>query len=148
MIYKIEIEINKTTFLSGDRWGNNLTKVIESIYHQTNSLMLHSYSSQETWGNSYCLKNIKKFFAKYRTYLLHYANDSVEWYQTLLSIYNFADIKPIYTSNWTYNRVTNRHESVKKLVLDLTEDQKTNFAEAKKVVSAEKKAKKKLKLQK
>lgn len=23
--------------------------------------MLHSYSSQETWGNSYCLKNIKKF---------------------------------------------------------------------------------------
>ena len=91
---------------------------------------------------------LKKFFAKYRTYLLHYANDSVEWYQTLLSIYNFADIKPIYTSHWTYNRETGRHENVKKLVLDLTEDQKTNFAEAKKVVSAEKKAKKKLKLQK
>jgi hypothetical protein len=77
---------------------------------------------------------VKKFFAKYRTYLLHYANDSVEWYQTLLSIYNFADIKPIYTSNWTYNRVTNRHESVKKLVLDLTDEQKKNFFIAKKAV--------------
>jgi hypothetical protein len=61
MINKIEIEINKSSFWSGDRWGGNLTKVIESVYHQTDGLMLHSYSSHEVWGMSYCLKNIKKF---------------------------------------------------------------------------------------
>ena len=58
--------------------------------------------------------SLKKFFAGHRTYLLYYANDSVEWYQTLLNIYNFADIKPIYSSSYEYNRTTNKYENVKK----------------------------------
>ena len=88
---------------------------------------------------------VKKFFAKYRTYLLNYANDSYEWYQTLLQVYNYMDIKPVTRTTWDYNRLTHKYESKKVILKDLTENQKKNFFEAKKFVKELKAKEKKLK---
>lgn len=86
---------------------------------------------------------VKKFFAKYRTFFLNYSHDTLEWYETLLSIYNYANITPIYNTKWIYNREKGRHENVKTLKKDLTDNQKTNYFLAKenlkKIKLAEKK---------
>lgn len=75
--------------------------------------------------------SVKKFFAKYRAFFLNYSHDTLEWYETLLSIYNYANITPIYNTKWTYNREKGRHENVKSLRKDLTDNQKTNYFLAK-----------------
>jgi hypothetical protein len=88
---------------------------------------------------------VKKFFAKYRTYLLNYANDSYEWYETLLQVYNYADIKKVEVSDWVWNEKLRRHAPIKVLIKDLTENQKKNFFDAKKFVKDLKDKEKKLK---
>jgi hypothetical protein len=88
---------------------------------------------------------VKKFFAKYRTYLLNYANDSYEWYETLLQVYNYADIKKVEVSNWAWDEKLRRHAPIKVLIKDLTENQKKNFFDAKKFVKDLKDKEKKLK---
>jgi hypothetical protein len=88
---------------------------------------------------------VKKFFAKYRTYLLNYANDSYEWYETLLQVYNYADIKPVTILSYEYDTVARRHKQVRKLIKDLTDTQKKNFFSAKKSVKEMKAKEKKLK---
>jgi hypothetical protein len=88
---------------------------------------------------------IKKFFAKYRTYLLNYANDSYEWYETLLQVYNYADIKKVEVSDWAWDEKLRRHAPKKVLIKDLTENQKKNFFDAKKFVKDLKDKEKKLK---
>jgi hypothetical protein len=88
---------------------------------------------------------VKKFFAKYRTYLLNYANDSYEWYETLLQVYNYADIKPVSFLSYDYDTTARRHKQVRKIIKDLTENQKNNFFNAKKVVKEMKTKEKKLK---
>jgi hypothetical protein len=88
---------------------------------------------------------VKKFFAKYRTYLLNYANDSYEWYETLLQVYNYADIKPVTMLSYEYDTVARRHKQVRKLIKDLTDEQKKNFFIAKKAVKEMKAKEKKLK---
>ena len=89
---------------------------------------------------------VKKFFAKYRTYLLNYANDSYEWYKTLLQVYNYADIKPVSFLSYDYDTTARRHKQVRKIIKDLTENQKNNYFLAKenlkKIKLAEKKKKK------
>ena len=91
--------------------------------------------------------SVKKFFAKYRTFFLNYSHDTLEWYETLLSIYNYANITPIYNTKWIYNREKARHETVKTIKKDVTENQKTNYFLAKenlkKIKLAEKKKSKK-----
>jgi hypothetical protein len=88
---------------------------------------------------------VKKFFAKYRTYLLNYANDSYEWYETLLQVYNYADIKKVEVSDWSWDEKLRRHAPRKVLIKDLTENQKKNFFDAKKFVKDLKDKEKKLK---
>jgi hypothetical protein len=88
---------------------------------------------------------VKKFFAKYRTYLLNYANDSYEWYETLLQVYNYADIKKVEVSDWAWDEKLRRHAPKKVLIKDLTENQKKNFFDAKKFVKDLKDKEKKLK---
>ena len=88
---------------------------------------------------------VKKFFAKYRTYLLNYANDSYEWYETLLQVYSYADIKKVEVSEWLWNEKLRRHAPTKVLIKDLTENQKKNFFDAKKFVKDLKDKEKKLK---
>lgn len=88
---------------------------------------------------------VKKFFAKYRTYLLNYANDSYEWYETLLQVYNYMDIKPVTRPNWDYNPYLRKYVNKVNLIKDLTENQKKNFFEAKKFVKELKAKEKKLK---
>ena len=88
---------------------------------------------------------VKKFFAKYRTYLLNYANDSYEWYETLLQVYSYADIKKVEVSEWLWNEKLRRHAPTKVLIKDLTENQKKNFFDAKKFVKDLKAKEKKLK---
>ena len=87
--------------------------------------------------------SVKKFFAKYRTFFLNYSHDTLEWYETLLSIYNYANITPMYNTKWIYNREKARHETVKTIKKDLTDNQKTNYFLAKenlkKIKLAEKK---------
>ena len=88
---------------------------------------------------------VKKFFAKYRTYLLNYANDSYEWYETLLQVYSYADIKKVEVTEWLWNEKLRRHAPTKVLIKDLTENQKKNFFDAKKFVKDLKAKEKKLK---
>ena len=88
---------------------------------------------------------VKKFFAKYRTYLLNYANDSYEWYETILQVYNYADIKPVSFLSYDYDTTARRHKQVRKIIKDLTENQKNNFFNAKKVVKEMKTKIKKMK---
>lgn len=91
--------------------------------------------------------SVKKFFAKYRTFFLNYSHDTLEWYETLLSIYNYANITPLYETKHVYNREIGRHTFVKSLRKDLTDNQKTNYFLAKenlkKIKLAEKKKSKK-----
>ena len=91
--------------------------------------------------------SVKKFFAKYRTFFLNYSHDTLEWYETLLSIYNYANITPLYDTKWVFNREKREHETIKTLKRDLTEIQKTNYFLAKenlkKIKLAEKKKSKK-----
>jgi hypothetical protein len=91
--------------------------------------------------------SVKKFFAKYRTLFLNYSHDTLEWYETLLSIYSYANITPHTESRWDYNRAAGKYENKKVLLKDLTENQKTNYFLAKenlkKVKLAEKKKSKK-----
>ena len=88
---------------------------------------------------------VKKFFAKYRTYLLNYANDSYEWYETLLQVYNYADIKKVEVTEWRWDQKLRRHAPTKVLIKDLTDNQKKNFFDAKKFVKDLKDKEKKLK---
>ena len=88
---------------------------------------------------------VKKFFAKYRTYLLNYANDSYEWYETLLQVYNYADIKKVEITEWLWSDSLRRYAPTKVLIKELTDDQKKNFFEAKKFVKGLKDKEKKLK---
>lgn len=88
---------------------------------------------------------VKKFFAKYRTYLLNYANDSYEWYETLLQVYSYADIKKVEVTEWMWNEKLRRHAPTKVLIKDLTENQKKNFFDAKRFVKDLKDKEKKLK---
>ena len=88
---------------------------------------------------------VKKFFAKYRTYLLNYANDSYEWYETLLQVYSYADIKKVEVTEWMWDEKLRRHAPTKVLIKDLTENQKKNFFDAKKFVKDLKAKEKKLK---
>ena len=87
--------------------------------------------------------SVKKFFAKYRTFFLNYSHDTLEWYETLLSIYNYANITPIYQSKWVFNREKRINKTVKTIKKDVTENQKTNYFLAKenlkKIKLAEKK---------
>jgi hypothetical protein len=87
--------------------------------------------------------SVKKFFAKYRTFFLNYSHDTLEWYETLLSIYNYANITPHTETKWEYNRIERKHENKKIILKDLTENQKTNYFLAKenlkKIKLAEKK---------
>ena len=91
--------------------------------------------------------SVKKFFAKYRTFFLNYSHDTLEWYETLLSIYNYANITPLYDTKWIYNREKGKHETLKTIKKDVTENQKTNYFLAKenlkKIKLAEKKKSKK-----
>jgi len=89
--------------------------------------------------------SVKKFFAKYRTYLLNYANDSYEWYETLLQVYNYADIKRVESTEWLFNDKLKRYAPTKVLIKELTEEQKKNFFDAKKFVKELKAKEKKLK---
>lgn len=88
---------------------------------------------------------VKKFFAKYRTYLLNYANDSYEWYETLLQVYNYADIKKVEITEWLWSDSLRRYAPTKVLIKELTDNQKKNFFEAKKFVKGLKDKEKKLK---
>lgn len=88
---------------------------------------------------------VKKFFAKYRTYLLNYANDSYEWYETLLQVYSYADIKKVEVTEWLWNDSLRRYAPTKVLIKELTDNQKKNFFEAKKFVKGLKDKEKKLK---
>ena len=88
---------------------------------------------------------VKKFFAKYRTYLLNYANDSYEWYETLLQVYSYADIKKVEVTEWMWDEKLRRHAPTKVLIKDLTENQKKNFFDAKRFVKDLKDKEKKLK---
>lgn len=88
---------------------------------------------------------VKKFFAKYRTYLLNYANDSYEWYETLLQVYSYADIKKVEVTEWRWDQKLRRHAPTKVLIKDLTDNQKKNFFDAKKFVKDLKDKEKKLK---
>jgi len=88
---------------------------------------------------------VKKFFAKYRTYLLNYANDSYEWYENLLQVYSYADIKKVEVTEWMWDEKLRRHAPTKVLIKDLTENQKKNFFDAKKFVKDLKAKEKKLK---
>ena len=75
--------------------------------------------------------SVKKFFAKYRTFFLNYSHDTLEWYETLLSIYSYANITPHTETKWEYNRIEHKHENKKYIIKDLTENQKTNYFLAK-----------------
>jgi len=90
--------------------------------------------------------SVKKFFAKYRTFFLNYSHDTLEWYETLLSIYNYANITSLYDTKWIYKE-NGKHETVKTIKKDVTENQKTNYFLAKenlkKIKLTEKKSKKK-----
>ncbi len=88
---------------------------------------------------------VKKFFAKYRTYLLNYANDSYEWYETLLQVYSYADIKKVEITEWLWSDSLRRYAPTKVLIKELTDNQKKNFFEAKKFVKGLKDKEKKLK---
>jgi len=88
---------------------------------------------------------VKKFFAKYRTYLLNYANDSYEWYENLLQVYSYADIKKVEVTEWMWDEKLRRHAPTKVLIKDLTENQKKNFFDAKKFIKDLKDKEKKLK---
>jgi len=129
------IELMETVkVFEGSRYGFNFNKkYIDSLKKEWDFLKKSDEDS------------LKKFFAKHRTYLLYYANDSVEWFQALLSIYNFTDIKPIYTTTQSFNSQTRRYENTKVLVLDTTETQRNNFTEAKKNIKEIKNKNKKLK---
>ena len=84
---------------------------------------------------------VKKFFAKYRNTFLLETNDSVEWYHTLLSLYNYAMISNITGSNWGYNSSENRYIKYNFIVKEVTEEQKNNFIKAKELIKKEKKKK-------
>ena len=88
---------------------------------------------------------VKKFFAKFRTYLLNYANDSYEWYENLLQVYSYADIKKVEVTEWMWDEKLRRHAPTKVLIKDLTENQKKNFFDAKKFIKDLKDKEKKLK---
>jgi hypothetical protein len=88
---------------------------------------------------------VKKFFAKYRTYLLNYANESYEWYETLLQVYNYADIKKVEVTEWGWDQKLRRHAPTKITIKDLNDNQKKNFFDAKKFVKDLKDKEKKLK---
>lgn len=75
--------------------------------------------------------SVKKYFAKYRTFFLNYSHETLEWYETLLSIYSYANITPHTESRWDYNRAVGKYENKKVLIKDLTENQKTNYFLAK-----------------
>ncbi len=88
---------------------------------------------------------VKKFFAKYRTYLLNYANDSYEWYETLLQVYSYADIKKVEVTEWLWSDSLRRYAPTKVLIKELNDNQKKNFFDAKKFVKDLKDKEKKLK---
>jgi hypothetical protein len=74
---------------------------------------------------------VKKFFAKYRTFFLNYSHDTLEWYETLLSIYNYANITPHTESRWEYNKTERKYDTKKIVLKELTDNQKTNYFLAK-----------------
>jgi hypothetical protein len=84
----------------------------------------------------------KKFFAKYRNTFLLETNYSVEWYHTLLSLYNYGMISNISKSDWFYSSTDNRYIKKNFLIKEVTEEQKNNFIEAKSLIKKEKKSKK------
>lgn len=81
---------------------------------------------------------VKKFFAKYRNKFLLEALESVEWYYTLLSLYNYAMISNINGSNWGYNSSEKRYVKYTFLEKEVTEEQKNNFIKAKELIKKEK----------
>lgn len=87
---------------------------------------------------------LKKFFAKYRNQFLLGVTDTVEWYHTLLSIYNYAMITDHAEIDYKWNSITRQYEKSLKVITPVTETQVANFVAAKDQIKKEKALAKKL----
>ena len=79
----------------------------------------------------------KIFFKKYRTFLLNYSHDTVEWYTKLLSIAKYSKITP-HRGN-KYSNIT--HRASLKTIKEVTDKQRDNFTLAKENLKIKKKLK-------
>lgn len=87
---------------------------------------------------------LKKFFAKYRNQFLLGVTDTVEWYRTLLDIYNYAMITDHGEIEYRYDRSKGEYVKSLKVITAVTETQVANFIAAKDQIKKEKALAKKI----
>jgi hypothetical protein len=86
---------------------------------------------------------VKKFFAKYRNQFLLRVTDSVKWYHTLLSLYNYATITDHTETDYKYDSKKGYYVKSNKVITAVTDDQVTNYKTAKDQIKKEKELNKK-----
>jgi len=87
---------------------------------------------------------LKKFFAKYRNQFLLGVTDTVEWYHTLLNIYNYAMITDHGEIDYKWDSSKSQYVKSLKVITAVTETQVANFVAAKDQIKKEKALAKKL----
>jgi hypothetical protein len=87
---------------------------------------------------------LKKFFAKYRNQFLLGVTDTIEWYRTLLDIYNYAMITDHAEIDYRYDSRKGQYVKSLKVITPVTETQVASFVAAKDQIKKEKTLAKKL----
>jgi hypothetical protein len=86
---------------------------------------------------------VKKFFAKYRNQFLLGVTDSVKWYHTLLSLYNYATITDHTETDYKYDSKKGYYVKSNKVITAVTEEQIAGYKAAKDQIKNEKSSAKK-----